>query len=118
MFSILAWRRTRKNGRKLTGESVWSWRERNAKNFYNPWMQMHKKSARWIAGGGKVDKPMAKRYVLQMRIRNWDAWSAIREFGSLEEAAAAYNALPIKCGYRIAEAYTVVRYKAVRVAPK
>lgn len=34
---------------------------------------------------------------------------------SLREAKKAYDALPFKHGYRIAEVYTQVRYKAVRI---
>lgn len=34
---------------------------------------------------------------------------------NLAEAESDYDALPIKAGHRIAEAYTVVRYKAVKV---
>lgn len=32
---------------------------------------------------------------------------------TLEEAQAAYDSLPIKAGYRIAEAYPVTRYKTI-----
>ncbi len=56
---------------------------------------------------------MKKTYVLQMRANDWSPWVAAREFDSLEAAKEAYTALPIKTGYRVAEAYTVVRYKAV-----
>lgn len=56
---------------------------------------------------------MKKTYVLQMRAKNWCPWVVAREFDSLEAAKEAYAALPIKTGYRVAEAYTVVRYKAV-----
>ena len=34
---------------------------------------------------------------------------------TLAEAESDYDALPIKANHRIAEAYTVVRYKAVKV---
>ena len=56
-----------------------------------------------------------KRYVIQCRIHNWDPWEVCpgREYDTLEEARAAFEALPFKDGYRIAEAYVQVRYKAV-----
>ncbi len=37
-----------------------------------------------------------------------------RRFETLEEAETAFEALPIKADHRIAEAYTVTRYKPVR----
>lgn len=56
-----------------------------------------------------------KKYVLQIRGRDWGPWKVCREFDSLREAKKAYDALPFKHGYRIAEACVQVRYKAVRV---
>ena len=38
----------------------------------------------------------------------------IREYDTLDEAILDYDALLIKADHRIAEAYTVVRYKAVK----
>jgi len=57
-----------------------------------------------------------KHYVIQSRIRNWDPWEVIpgREYDTLAEAKAAFEALPVKMGHRIAERYTQVRYKAVK----
>ena len=57
-----------------------------------------------------------KKYVLQMRAHTWDTrWVAtILEFDTLEEAKAAL-AQRHEPGYRIAEAYTVTRYKAVNL---
>lgn len=39
-----------------------------------------------------------------------------KRFPTLAEAQAAYNALPFKPGYRIAEEYTVVRYKVIKTS--
>lgn len=58
---------------------------------------------------------MNKKYVMQMRQFDWSPWEVIREYATLAEAKSDYDALPIKAGHRIAEAYTVVRYKAVKV---
>lgn len=59
---------------------------------------------------------MKKRYVLQMRAKDWSPWVVVREFGTLKAALDDYNGLSVKTGYRVVEAYTVVRYKAVKVA--
>lgn len=41
-------------------------------------------------------------------------WAAAPErYSTLEEAKAAFDKLPMKCGYRIAEEYTVIRYKPI-----
>lgn len=58
-----------------------------------------------------------KPYVIQTRVHDWDPWESIpgREYDSLEEAKAAFEALPFKCWHRIAERYVQVRYKAVKV---
>ena len=58
---------------------------------------------------------MNKKYVMQIRFHTWSPWEVIREYDTLDEAILDYDALPIKAGHRIAEAYTVVRYKAVKV---
>lgn len=61
---------------------------------------------------------MQKQYVIQYKIRPWDTlWitCSSRQYDTLEEANEAYNNLPIKADHRIAEAYTVVRYKAVKL---
>ena len=61
---------------------------------------------------------MQKRYVIQCKIRPWDtSWITCpsRQYDTLEEAKEAYNNLPIKADHRIAEAYTVVRYRAVKL---
>ena len=58
-----------------------------------------------------------KRYVLQIRVHDWDPWRVSRlESDTLEEAKAALDEMPFKPSYyRIAEAYIQVRYKAVKV---
>lgn len=58
-----------------------------------------------------------KRYVIQFKKYRYDPWQVCpgHEYNTLEEAKAAFDALPIKTDYRIAESYTVVRYKAVAV---
>lgn len=56
-------------------------------------------------------------YVIQSKAKPWSStWTTWtnRRFETLEEAKAAFAALPIKAGHRIAEAYTVTRYKPVR----
>ncbi len=55
-----------------------------------------------------------KKYVIQMRSNQWAPWTVVREFDTLVEARRAYEALPIKVGYRIAEAYVQIRYKPVK----
>ena len=56
-----------------------------------------------------------KRYVLQYKKFRYDPWQVVpgREYDTLEEVKAAFESLPVKSGYRIAEAYIQVRYKAV-----
>lgn len=63
-----------------------------------------------------------KRYVIQMYTykRRSDMschWITLEsmQYDTLEEAKAAFARLPIKTDHRIAEAYTVVRYKPVKV---
>lgn len=56
-------------------------------------------------------------YVIQSKVHSWDTtWTTWpnRRFDTLEEARAAFEALPIKADHRIAEAYTVTRYKPVK----
>jgi hypothetical protein len=54
-------------------------------------------------------------YVLQYRVHHWDTtWKAgAKRYPTYEEVKAAYDKLPFKSDYRVAEEYTVVRYKAV-----
>lgn len=56
-------------------------------------------------------------YVIQfLAYPSWDhKWVTIpKRFATLEEALAAFDALPIKFEHRIAEEYTVVRYKPIK----
>lgn len=56
-------------------------------------------------------------YVIQSKTHDWDtAWTTWtnRRFDTLEAAQAFFSALPIKTNHRIAEAYTVTRYKPVK----
>lgn len=57
-----------------------------------------------------------KRYVLQYKKYRRDNWQVVpgREYDTLEEARAAFEALPFKTGCRIAESFSQVRYKAVK----
>lgn len=57
-----------------------------------------------------------KRYVLQYKKFRYDPWQVVpgREYNTLEEAKAAFEALPFKVNYRIAESFIQVRYKAVK----
>lgn len=56
------------------------------------------------------------KYVIQFRKFEWDPWKLCPgyEFDTLEEAMEALERIQFKSGYRIAEAYTVTRYKAVK----
>lgn len=58
-----------------------------------------------------------KKYVLQMRDHPWEnSWTTLGlSFDTLEEAKLAYAQRSPKNLYRIAEAYTVTRYKAVKL---
>ena len=58
-----------------------------------------------------------KKYVLQMRDSSWkNIWITLDlSFDTLEEAKAAYAQRSPKSQYRVAEAYTVTRYKAVKL---
>ncbi len=54
-------------------------------------------------------------YVLQYRVREWDKWETMLDkFPTIEKAQAELAKQPIKSMFRIAEEYTVVRYKAVK----
>ena len=54
-------------------------------------------------------------YVLQWRIHDWDKWATCpKRYPTLKEVQTAYDDLAIKYGYRIAEEYTVTRYKPVK----
>lgn len=60
-------------------------------------------------------------YVIQyLSYPDWEnKWVAGKtKYKTLEEAQAAYDALPIKYGHRIAEEYTVTRYKVVKAKQK
>lgn len=56
-------------------------------------------------------------YVIQSKTHPWSTtWTTWpnRRFDTLAEAQAAFEALPVKADRRIAEAYTVTRYKPVK----
>lgn len=56
-----------------------------------------------------------KRYVLQMRWHDWKPWERVLgEYGTIEEAEIARQQKAFPSLYRIAEAYTVTRYKAAK----
>lgn len=57
-----------------------------------------------------------KRYVLQRKDPWSNHWVTLehRQYDSLEEARAAIALVPFKSEYRIAEPYTVTRYRAVK----
>lgn len=57
-----------------------------------------------------------KKYVVQMRKNSWSKeWVVRSEHDTLAEARDELKKIPIQTGYRIAKAYTVVRYKAVKI---
>ena len=62
---------------------------------------------------------MKKPYAIQVQTKPWTPcpWVVAWEYDTLAEAWKAYDELPIKCGYRVAEAYPVVRYKPVKGTP-
>jgi len=72
--------------------------------------------------GMKEMEAHMKRYVIQMYThkkrsdlyRHWITLESM-QYDTLEEAKAAFARLPIKADHRIAEAYTVVRYKPVKI---
>lgn len=55
------------------------------------------------------------RFVIQAQdlYNNWRNLVG-REYDTLEAAQADFDKMPIKVGYRIAEAYTVIRYRPVK----
>ena len=57
-----------------------------------------------------------KRYVIQSRKFDYAPWEVhpCCRYDTLEEAKAAFKALPFQHNHRVAEAYSVVRYKAVK----
>lgn len=58
-----------------------------------------------------------KKYVLQRRAHPWsNHWETMEhlQFDTLDEAQQALSRMPFRSEYRIAEAYTVTRYKAVK----
>ena len=59
-----------------------------------------------------------KRFVIQSKAYPpWhNKWETIptMQFDTLEEAREAFNKLPFKADHRIAETYTIVRYKPVK----
>lgn len=59
---------------------------------------------------------MTSYYVLQFKVHDWDnKWeTAPGKYGTITEAEAARQKKPFPSYYRIAEAYTVIRYKAVK----
>lgn len=57
-----------------------------------------------------------KPYVLQFQKFQWSKWETLLPgYDTLDEAEAAFERQPIKTGWRIAEAYTVTRYKPVKL---
>jgi len=60
-------------------------------------------------------------YVIQyLTYPSWhNKWAAApTRYATLKEAQAAYDALPFKSEHRIAEEYTVVRYKVIKTDPR
>lgn len=56
-----------------------------------------------------------KRYVIQARRFPWEnRWETFSEYDTLEQARAAFERLPFRSDHRIAESYTVIRYKEVK----
>lgn len=59
------------------------------------------------------------KYVIQRRENHWsNRWVVRSEHHTLEEAKEEFQKLTFKAEYRIAEAYTVVRYKPVKEVTK
>lgn len=55
------------------------------------------------------------KYVIQRRENPWsNRWKVRSEHDTMEEAKEEFEKMPFKAEYRIAEAYTVVRYKPVK----
>lgn len=54
-------------------------------------------------------------YVLQFRMNKWDKWETMcTRYPTVAEAKETIKDNPFKSNYRVAEEYTVVRYKAVK----
>ena len=54
-------------------------------------------------------------YVLQFRANRWDKWETMcTRYPTIETAKEALKGNPFQSLYRVAEEYTVIRYKAVR----
>lgn len=54
-------------------------------------------------------------YVLQFRMNKWDKWETMcTRYPTIAEAKATIKDNPFKANYRVAEGYTVVRYKAAK----
>lgn len=57
-----------------------------------------------------------KHYVLQSRFRDWEKWETLPgQYATIQEAENARRKKLFPNHYRIAESYTVVRYKAVKL---
>lgn len=58
-----------------------------------------------------------QRYTYKRRSDLYRRWFTLEsmQYDTLEEAKDAFARLPIKADHRIAESYTVVRYKPVKV---
>lgn len=57
------------------------------------------------------------KYIIQWKKADWDKWEqyGAQKYDTLEDAKRAFNQIPFKVNMRIAEEYTVVRYKAVKL---
>lgn len=70
----------------------------------------------WAGAQWEGESDMGK-YVIQRRENHWsNRWVVRSEHHTLEEAKEEFQKLLFKAEYRIAEAYTVVRYKQVKDA--
>lgn len=76
---------------------------------FHPHSTMERVGAQW-----EGERDMGK-YVIQRRENHWsNRWVVRSEHETLEEAKAELAKLQFQQEYRIAEAYTVVRYKPVK----
>ena len=76
---------------------------------FHPHSTMERAGVQW-EGGSDMGK-----YVIQRRENHWsNRWVVRSEHETLEEAKAELAKLPFQQEYRIAEAYTVIRYKPVK----
>ena len=76
---------------------------------FHPHSTMERAGVQW-----EGESDMGK-YVIQRRENHWsNRWVVRSEHETLEEAKAELAKLPFQQEYRIAEAYTVVRYKPVK----